>query len=151
MKSYKEFVKPSKEELQKKLDKLTYEVTQEKGTEKPFTGEHLENKREGIYVDILSGEPLFCSKHKYNSGSGWPSFYDIINKEYIVQQKDYSLFETRIELTSKYGKNHLGHVFTDGPTPTRLRYCINSVSMKFIPKEDMKQLGYGKYLYLFEK
>ncbi|MBT8140772.1 MAG: peptide-methionine (R)-S-oxide reductase MsrB, partial [Gammaproteobacteria bacterium] len=148
---WKDFVKPSDKELKKSLSPIQYKVTQKDGTERSFTGANWDNKDEGIYVDILSGEPLFSSTHKYKSGTGWPSFYDVIEPDTIIEKEDNSLFlGKRIELRSKYADSHLGHVFTDGPQPTGLRYCINGASMRFIPKEDMQQEGYGKYLSLFE-
>lgn len=143
------FKKPSKKELKEKLSELEYEVTQEEGTEPPFKNKYWDNKKAGIYVDIVSGEALFSSTHKYKSGTGWPSFYQPIEKSNIVEREDNKLFVTRVEVRSKGGDSHLGHVFTDGPEPTGLRYCINSASLKFIPKEKLKAQGYEKYLYLF--
>ena len=146
----KEYEKPSDEEIKNKLTDLQYKVTQKEGTERAFQNEYWDNKKAGIYVDIVSGEPLFSSKDKFESGTGWPSFVKPIDPKFIVKKEDDSLGMRRIEVRSKFGDSHLGHVFDDGPDPTGLRYCMNSASMRFIPKEKMKEEGYGDYLWLVE-
>jgi len=144
-------IKPSKEELKKKLTPLQYEVTQKEGTEKPFDNEYWDNKKEGIYVDVVSGEPLFSSLDKYDSGTGWPSFTKPLEPDNIVEKEDRGIFMKRTEVRSKLGDSHLGHVFTDGPAPTRLRYCMNSAALRFIPVENLEKEGHGQYRKLFEK
>jgi peptide methionine sulfoxide reductase msrA/msrB len=143
--SDKEFIRPSKEELKRKLTATQYRVTQEEGTEKPFDNEYWDNKRAGIYVDIVSGEPLFSSLDKYDSGTGWPSFTRPLEPGNIVEKEDRSLFTKRTEVRSRLADSHLGHVFPDGPPPTGLRYCMNSAALRFIPVEDLEKEGYGKY------
>ncbi len=137
-------------ELKKKLTPLQYDVTQNGATEKPFQNEYWDNHKEGIYVDIVSGEPLFSSKDKFDSGTGWPSFTQPIDPRFLIKKEDNSLGTKRIEVQSKIGNTHLGHLFDDGPAPTNLRYCLNSAALRFIPKNEMEKEGYGEFLWVFK-
>jgi peptide methionine sulfoxide reductase msrA/msrB len=143
--------KPSDEVLKKQLTPLQYEVTQHSETERPFTGAYWDNHAAGIYVDVVTGEPLFSSTEKFDSGTGWPSFWKPLVAANVVENRDATHGMVRVEVRSKLGDSHLGHLFDDGPKPTGLRYCINSASLKFIPAADLEAKGYGEYKKLFSK
>jgi methionine-R-sulfoxide reductase len=143
--------RPDDAELRQRLTPLQYDVTQREGTEAPFANEYWDEHRDGIYVDVVSGEPLFSSRDKYDSGTGWPSFTRPLRDEVVTTREDRKLFSSRTEVRAAGSDSHLGHVFPDGPRPTGLRYCMNSASLRFVPRERLEAEGYGRYASLFDE